>query len=344
MNILNRNFLRHASLVGAALLVAACGGGGGDDSGSSAVVVPTAARSGTASASSDLTLANAGSFAGVLARTVMSSADGSVPVLASSRESPQARLSAASGSRLRQAVRAAARSAVGGGREVAQGISRDTVLCDLSGSFSVEVNDADDNQRLSRGDTASFVFTNCAFDVVTPAVNGNLSFVVNAVELDSQQLPTALDATVTLTGFAEAGFGTLSGTFRIWFREEAGSNVRQRISYTDAAMNSFGQDLAYNFDIYGVAGTTSATFDLNGALTVAGTTYAMVTTTPFSQNGVALPDAGVVELRDAAGDRVILRALDGGTNFDLEFQAAGAATPTVVQANLFWSFYRLNAN
>ena len=138
--------------------------------------------------------------------------------------------------------------------------------------------------------------------------------------------------------------GTLSGSFRLWFREETATSVRQRISYADGAMNAFGQALVYNFDIYGLAGTTSATFDLNGALTVAGTTYAMVTTTPFSQNGVALPDAGVVELRDAAGDRVILRALDGGTNFDLEFQAAGANTPTVVQANLFWSFYRLNAN
>lgn len=343
MNILKQNFRRNAGLVGAALLAAACGGGGGD-SGSTAVVVPTAVRAVAASASSDLTLANAGSFAGVLARTVMGAADGGVSVLASSRESPMARLSGHRGSTLRMAANAAARGAAGSGREAAQGITVETVACGLSGSFVVTVNDADDNQRLSRGDSASFVFTNCTFDAFTPAVNGSLSFVVNAVELDSQQEPAALDATITLTGFAEAGFGTLSGSFRIWYRDESLTSTRQRISYIDTAVTEQGQALVYNFDIYGVAGATTATFDLNGALTVAGTTYSMVTTTAFSQNGVALPDAGVVELRDAAGDRVILRALNGGTNFDLEFQAAGAATPTVVQSGLFWSFYRLNAN
>jgi hypothetical protein len=128
MNILNLNFRRNAGLVGAALLAAACGGGGGD-SGSTAVVVPTAVRAVAASASSDLTLASAGSFAGVLARTVMGAADGGVSVLASSRESPMARLSGHRGSTLRMAANAAARGAAGSGREAAQGITVETVAC-----------------------------------------------------------------------------------------------------------------------------------------------------------------------------------------------------------------------
>lgn len=342
MNLFERNVLRGASLVGAALLAAACGGGGGD-SGSSAVAVPTTTRSGTASASSDLTQANAGAFVGVLARTVMGAADGSVPVLASQRESPMARVSGTTEGALRQAVRSAARLAAGTGRESAQAITVETLACGVSGSFVATVNDADDNQRLSRGDSASFVFTNCAFDALTPAINGTLSFVVNAVELDSQQEPTALDATITLSGFAEAGFGTLSGSFRIWYREESATSTRQRISYIDAVVNEQGQALVYNFDVYGVLGTTGASFDLNGAVTVAGTTYAMVTSTVFSQTGNTMPGSGAVELRDAAGDRVIVRARSG-TTFDLEFQAAGAATPTVLQAGLLWSSYRLGAN
>lgn len=342
MTILNRTFRRGAGLVGAAVLAAACGGGGGD-SGSSAVVVPTATRTGTASASSDLTQANAGAFVGVLARTVMGAADGSVQVLASSRESPAARTAATAGHSLRHAARVAARVAAGTGREAAQAVTVETVACGLSGSFVITVNDADDNQRLSRGDSVGIVFTNCAFDATTPAVNGSLSFVVNAVELDSQQEPTALDATITLTGFAEAGFGTLSGSFRIWYRDESATSTRQRVSYSDAVVNEQGQALVYNFDIYGVQGSTGASFDLNGALTVAGTTYAMVTTTVFAQTGSALPGTGAVELRDAAGDRVIVRARSG-TTFDLEFQAAGAATPTLVQAGLLWSSYRLGAN
>lgn len=343
MNILDRTFLRGAGLVGTALLAAACGGGGGD-SGSSAVVVPTATRSGTASASSDLTQANAGAFVGVLARSVMGAADGAVPVLASSRESPMARASGAAGGALRQATRVAARMAAGMGREAALGvIVGNPEPCGLSGTVTVTFNDADDNQRLSRGDSVSIAFVNCAFDASTPAINGSLSFVVNAVELDSQQEPTALDATITLSGFAEAGFGTLSGSFRIWYRDESPTSTRQRISYIDAAVNEQGQALIYNFDVYGVLGTTSASFDLNGALTVAGTTYAMATSTVFSQTGGTMPGSGAVELRDAAGDRVIVRARSG-TTFDLEFQAAGAATPTVLQAGLLWSNYRLGTN
>ena len=73
-----------------ALTLAACGGGGGGGS-PAAVVVPTAVRSGNASAGSDLTLANAGSFAGPMARAVMSSAEDSVPGVSGTRESPQSR-------------------------------------------------------------------------------------------------------------------------------------------------------------------------------------------------------------------------------------------------------------
>ena len=62
---------------------------------------------------------------------------------------------------------------------------------------------------------------------------------------------------------------------------------------------------------------------------------------PYTLDYIARLVEGFVALH---GDRLILRALDGGTNFNLEFQAAGAATPTVVQSGLFWSFYRLNAN
>lgn len=220
---------------------------------------------------------------------------------------------------------------------------RDPESCDLTGTFAVTFNDADDNQQLSRGDSVSIVFTNCAFDATTPAINGSLSFVVNAVELNSQREPTALDATITLSGFAEAGFGTLSGSFRIWYRDDSATSTRQRISYIDAAMNEQGQPLVYNFDVYSVLGTSSASFDLSGELTVAGNTYVMVTGTTFSQTGSSMPGSGVVELRDAAGDRLIVRARSS-TTFDLEFQAAGAATPTVLQAGLLWSSYRLNAN
>ncbi len=323
-----------------ALALAACGGGGGD-SGSAAVVVPTGVRSGAASAGADVTQANAMGFVGVMARSVLGAADGNVPVLSSGRESPQARLAGtqAAPGLLRFAANTAARSlARPTSREQAQAVTTEPLPC-VSGSGSVTVNDADNNLRVSRGDSFSFVFTNCVLEVGLPAVTGTLAFTINAVELNAQEEPTALDATITLTGFAEAGFGSMSGSFRVWYRDESATSTRQRISYLDTTVIEAGQNLVYRFDVYGVAGTTGGTFDLNGALTVGGQAYAM-SSTLFTHGAGTLPASGAVTLRDAAGDAVIVRARST-TTFDLEFQAAGAAAPTVVSAGLLWSAYRL---
>jgi hypothetical protein len=296
------------SLGAVALAMVACGGGGGD-SGSFGVVVPTGVRSGAASAGADVTQANAASFVGVLARSVLGAADGNVPVLTSGRESPQARLA---------------------GTAAAPGWLR----------FAADTaNDADNNLRVSRGDSFSFVFTNCVLEAGLPAANGTFAFTVNAVELDAQEEPTALDATISLTGFAEAGFGSMSGSFRVWYKDESATSTRQRISYLDTTVVEQGQNLVYSFDVYGVAGTTGGSFDLNGALTVGGQAYAM-SSTQFTHGAGTLPASGAVTLRDAAGDAVIVRARSTST-FDLEFQAAGAAGPTVVSAGLLWSAYRL---
>lgn len=324
-----------------ALAMAGCGGGGGD-SGSSGVVVPTGVRSGTASAGADVTQANATGFVGVMARSVLGAADGNVPVLSSERESPQARLAgtAATPGLLRFAADTAARrlATAAAAREQAQAITTGPLPC-VTGTGSLTVNDADNNLRVSRGDSFSFVFTNCVLEAGLPPLTGTLAFTVNAVELDAQEEPTALDATITLTGFAEAGFGSMSGSFRVWYKDESTTSTRQRISYLDTTVVEQGQNLVYSFDVYGVAGTTGGSFDLNGALTVGGQAYAM-SSTQFTHGAGTLPASGAVTLRDAAGDAVIVRARST-TTFDLEFQAAGAAAPTVVSAGLLWSAYRL---
>lgn len=100
------------------------------------------------------------------------------------------------------------------------------------------------------------------------------------------------------------------------------------------------QNLSYDFDVYGVFGSTGGSFDLNGAITIGGNTYAMSTPTLFTHAAGALPHAGALVLRDAAGDQVILRARSAAT-FDLEFQAAGAATATPVLTGAAWASYRL---
>jgi hypothetical protein len=225
-------------------------------------------------------------------------------------------------------------------RERPQATATQTVACPFGGSMVLTANDADNNQKLSAGDSASFRFTACVMEAGTPAASGTLAFTVNAVELDAAEEPTALDATMTLTGFAESGFGSMSGTFRVWFKEESATSTRQRISYQATAVVESGQSISYDFDVYGVAGTYGGSFDLNGAVTIGGKTYA-VTSSVFGYGNSALPDVGALTLRDAAGDAVILRARSA-TTFDIEFQASGAAAPTVVASGLLWSNYRLS--
>lgn len=324
-----------------AIVLSACGGGGGGDP---TVTVPTGARAGTASAASDLTSANAGSFVGPLARIMIGAADGNVPGVSGGRESPQSLSGGVAVSRgtLGFAATSAARALRRSGLEQASAVTTETLACPYGGSITVTVNDADNDQELSAGDSASFVFNACVAEFGLPAASGSLGFTVNAVELDANDEPTALDASLTLTGFVENGFGSMSGAFRVWFKEESAGSLRQRVSYLATTVIENAQTLRYDFDTYGVVGISSGTFDVVGAVTIGGQTYT-VTSDVLSHTLGSLPASGTVRLRDAVGDAVLLRARTS-TTFDLEFQANGAASATVLAAGLVWNSYRLGNN
>jgi hypothetical protein len=335
-------FDHRVALSTCAIVLAACGGGGGGGS-DPKVSVPTGARAGTASAGSDLTAANATGFVGPLARIMIGAADGNVPALGSGRESPTARsASAVSRGTLGFAVASAARTLRGNGLEQALAVTTQTVQCPYGGSITVTANDADNDNELSAGDSASFVFNACVAEFGLPAASGSLAFTVNAVELDANDEPTALDASFTLSGFVENGFGSISGSFRVWFKGEGLSSTRQRVSYLAATVTEGAQTLRYDFDTYGVVGTSSGTFDVVGAVTLGGQTYA-VTSDVFSHTLGSLPASGTLSLRDASGDALILRARSS-TTFDLEFLPNGASAPTVLATGLAWNSYRLGSN
>ena len=74
--------------------LAACGGGSSGSSNNApptGVQVPQGTRSGAPTASSNITEANYASFAGPLARAVLSAGDADVPGLSSGRDAPQSR-------------------------------------------------------------------------------------------------------------------------------------------------------------------------------------------------------------------------------------------------------------
>jgi hypothetical protein len=318
--------------------LAACGGGGrGSDDAPAGVQVPQGTRSGTATASSNITEANYASFAGPLARAVLVAGDADVPGLSSARDRPQARrerLAAQSQRWVRLTL-----GALPSSREQAMATTTLPARC-LSGSIRVTLNDADNDRKLSAGDSLAVVAAGCVAEFGQPASTGSLGLTINAIELDNNDDPTALDVTITFSGFEEEGLGTLSGAVRLWFKDAASGGQRLRVSYSATAVSEPGTGLAYDFDITGATvgnGTSGGTFDMNGNFVIDGAGYAMTSTT-FAFSAGSHPTTGSVTLRDFLGSTITLRAR--GDSFDIEFRPFGAPLPLIIPGFL-WSAQRL---
>ena len=315
--------------------LAACGGGG--DDAPSGVQVPQGTRSGTATASSNITEANVASFAGPLARAVLRAGDADVLGISSTRDAPQAR-----GERLGLQGQRWVRLALGAlasSREQALATTTLPARC-LSGSIRVTLDDADNNGKLSAGDSLSVVAAGCVAEFGQPASTGALGLAINAIELDSNDDPTALDVTIVFSGFEEEGFGTLSGAVRLWFKDDATGGQRLRVSYSATSVSESGNGLGYDFDITGATlnnGNSGGSFDMNGNFVIGGAGYAMSSTT-FAFNAGSHPATGSVTLRDFLGNTVTLRSR--GDTFDIEFRPFGAPFPLIIPGFL-WSAQRL---
>jgi hypothetical protein len=321
----------------AAALVVGCGGGGGRPAG---VEVPTGVRSVAASGGSDVTSASLSAFGGPLARAVMSiSSNGVVGSVAGGRESPQSRTGAALPVPARWAFATlAVAQPRAAGREQPQAVSSETIACPFGGSMTVSVNDADNNQELSAGDSLSLTAFSCVLEATLPMANGGFAMTINAVELDADDVPTALDATASFSNFTLAGFGSMNGALRLWSKTE-GANERMRISYQALTVTENAQTVTYDFDAYGLMGDDGGSFDLNGGLRLAGQTYSLVGGDVFSFSGNNPPGVGSVRLVDAAGDSMRLVARSAST-LDLEFFPAGSATATASLLGQLWSSLR----
>jgi hypothetical protein len=313
-----------AAVLAAASVLAACGGGG--DGAPAGVTIPTDTRSVSASTGADITAANYSTLAGPLARAVVNGSSTESPLAAGN---PQSAL----------AIGALARRAALGvvpGRESALAVHNSSMACPAGGSITTSYNDADNSQTLSGGDTFSMSLTNCVYTAGDAPLSGTLvSMTVHAVELNAQQEATAMDMSLTLYAIDDPTFGGMSGTYRIWFREE-GTSTQMRVRYEMTQALDDDATVYYDFDIYGTFTDTSGSFTINGGLRVNGQTYSLVSGLSFSYSANANPSAGYVTLSDAAGDRLVLRARTS-TTVDLEFYAAGATTPTATQTNVAWS-------
>jgi hypothetical protein len=317
---MNGKKLRGWTALCALVTLLACGGGGGDDA-PSGVRIPQGTRSGTASANSEITAANASSFAGPLARAVMSAGDPkSVPGVSNGRDTPQAR-----GERMALHGQRWVRLALANLSTREQPLSTTTrpLRCPFGGGLTLTLIDDDNNAKLSAGDRLSIVTVACRSEPGQPASTGSLALAINAIELDGDD-PTALDVTITFSGFEEEGFGTLEGSVRLWFKDDAAGGERLRLSYSAAAVTEQGDSVRYDFDITGnSAANGGGNVNLNGVFVIRNAGYAMTTDTTFAFNaGSNRPASGSVTLTDFLGNKLTLR-VRGDDRFDLIFKPLG---------------------
>lgn len=358
-----------AAALGAAFtlgLLAACGGG---NDAPPPITVPTGLRDVAASADADLNPANFERHADALARVVGLTTGNPLVVqpLSAGREQPLARRASAPvpASLLGVAVQAwvaqpqvwheqRASVAAGTGAQVmTAGLL--TVPCPGGGWLTVGGDDADLDGLLSAGDSLSIEAYDCAPASGAAVLEGAMSIVFTAVELDAGGMPQALGGVGKLTALRVGGFGAMTGPFRLRLRNEAASASNARVEYQALTITREGDEpLRLDLDVYTLGALTGDHHLLSGGLTVGGRTFSVVAAEgeplwmsrgaglpgSFSQTpGDRVPSAGRVGLRDAAGDTLWLRARSGEL-MDFELRPAGATAPSAVLTDVPWSRYR----
>jgi hypothetical protein len=327
-----KNKLRRWAALSVLVMLIACGGGGGDG-GSNGVEIPQGTRSGTATSGSEINEGNVRGFAGPLARAVMSAGDPkSVPGVSSGRDAPQARSARATlhGQRWVRLALAHLSS-----REQPLSTTTRPLRCPFGGGLTLTLIDDDNNAKLSAGDRLQVVTVGCQSELGQPASTGSLALTINAIELDGNDDPTALDVTITFSGFEEDGFGTLEGSVRLWFKDDGSGGERLRLSYRAAAVTGQGDSVAYDFDISGGSAANGGdTVDFNGTFVLRDAGYAMTSTTFAFNAGSNRPARGSVTLTDFLGNKVTLRARSDDT-FDLVFKPLGL--PEIVIPGFLWN-------
>jgi hypothetical protein len=325
--IMSKRSINGMGLVLTTALLSACGGGGGGSA--PVVVIPDGPRVVAASADSDATAANFGTLGAPLARAVLGgSSSGLLDPIGGAGASPQ---SAATAVALVQAPTLTGRTALAWLRHVGDpdrkriaAVMTEVLPCTFGGSITVSFDDVDNDNELSAGDSIGFLAQNCIDDPGLPAANGGFTMRINAVELDGQGEPTALDVSGTFDAFTLAGYGSVDGAFRLWTRQETAASTRLRVSYQRASVTETSGTVLYDYDIDGLENAAGGSFEISGGLGLEGRTYAVSTPVRLQYAFGQAPAIGQVDLRDMAGDAVQLVARSA-TSFDLGFLPAGSA-------------------
>ncbi len=231
---------------------------------------------------------------------------------------------------------AAARMSANAGRERAAAVQTDTVDCPAGGTMTVTANDADDNNKLSAGDSVKFVANQCANDAQTPPMSGGFELGINAIELNSAGEPSALDASGRFVDLRTGTAASLDGAFRIWAKADASGNAALRLSLRDVTITQGSDTIVFNIDLRVATKPNMAAMAIDGGITVNGQTYSLVQVQPFTIGASGTPTGGSLRMTDAQGDAVLMRAGASG-RVDYDFIPAGSSVPADTTSDPGWT-------
>jgi hypothetical protein len=295
---MNKFSMRLAPVACAAgLLLSACGGGGGGDS------APT---------SPGVTASNYQELAGSVAESTLSvvtTADAlrGFTGLESIQEAGQASARSADPVGLLRFLLANGTP----GREQPQQTQSESIACPEGGYMDVSATDADNNNALSRGDSASIQLHGCIIEGET--LSGGLGVSVTQLGASSGAL------SLSFNGLSAQG-ATINGNAAVSFSTGAVNSMA--VSLNNVTFNDGSTSVRANYTVDLAASEGTSSVSVHGGVVLDGHDYVLTQPVAFTQAGAGLQPGGTLQIREAAfGERVLLRADSG--HFTYQYFAPG---------------------
>lgn len=224
-----------------------------------------------------------------------------------------------------------------------------TEACPGGGTLTVTANDANGNNLLDAGDSASLTASNCTFE--DNVLNGGLSFTINSAtgDLSSQSFSASITLTFNqLTAQSASASTTGNGSLTLSGSAKAANDQSFSLSMPSFALSSTYGGVTYSrsltnyttSEIRSPAGTGfSSSIEANGTLTSSAfeSKYIIIATSvPFVRSNLQVyPASGQATATGANGSQVRITVIDNtSVRIELDADANGGFETSVTK---LWS-------
>lgn len=290
-------------------LVAACGGGGGSTTtATSTTTTPVVPVSVISTANyQEVSNASAASVADV-------GSSSSLSKIADASASGDTGAGAQAISTYELAQAALAQVGATSWLERAQVVSAQTVSCGYTGTGTVSVNDANNNNLMDGGDSATISYNNCSFAAGQAPISGSMTLNITSVTRSGNTITGGVFG-FTFNNMTSAS-STLNGAVNMSF-----TSNQATLAYSNFTSVRKGKSSTYGYTAVVTTSGSNTSLTINGPITVSAGAFTLQTITPMAYSGV-YPTAGLIRATDSAGNRADITP--AGTQFSVSFYPAGS--------------------